>query len=88
MEKRRKVRGDDPNLGKKKKPKGYRALEVNGREFFWMTDGFVAFIKNGNNTLELTTSELMGEARNPIAHYPITPFDIKHYIDDNWSYFA
>lgn len=88
MEKRRKIRGDDPNLGKKKKPKGYRAIEVNGREFFWMTDGYVAIIKFHNTSLEVTTSEIMGCARNPITHYAVTPFDIKSYIDDNWTFFA
>lgn len=88
MEKRRKIRGDDPNLGKKKKPKGYRAIEVNGREFFWMTDGYVAIIKHHNSSLEVTSSEIMGNPRNPIEKHAITPFDIKSYIDDNWTYFA
>lgn len=87
MEKRRKVRGDDPKLNQKKKPKGYRAIEVNGHEFFWMTDGYVAIIKNGHSSKEITTSELMGYARNSIERHTVTPFDIKSYIDENWTVF-
>jgi hypothetical protein len=88
MEKRRKIRGDDPNLNRMKKPKGYRAIEVNGREMFWMTDGFVVIIKDIRKSIEITTSELMGYPRNPIERHVVTPYDIKSYIDENWSQFA
>lgn len=85
MEKRRKVRGDDPNIGKKKKPKGFRTVNFGGTDYFWMTDGYVVIIKSPAKSIELTTSELMGYPRNPMSHEIVTPYDVRNYIEENLS---
>lgn len=85
MEKRRKVRGDDPNIGKRKKPKGFRAINFSGTDFFWMTDGFSVIIKIPTKSVELTASEVVHGTRNAMSHEIVTPYDVRNYIEENLS---
>lgn len=84
MEKRRKIRGDDPNLGKKKKPKGFRSLVIGDLEYFWMTDGYSVFIKTPKNkSIDLTSVELLGGTGPSFDGELVTPYDVKKYIEEN-----
>lgn len=83
MEKRRKVRGDDPNLNKRKKPKGFRSLVIGDNEYFWMTDGYSVIIKSPTKSVDLTASEVAGYPRNPMSHTLVTPYDVRNYIEEN-----
>ncbi len=70
MDKKRKIRGDDPNLGKRKPGKGERTIEVNGLECFWRASDIAITIRAPNGK--------RFETRN--SYGVITPYDVREVI--------
>lgn len=90
MEKKRKVRFDDPQAGKIKKAKGERTLTLDGKNWFWKTDGYHVYIRSPQNKrVAISANQLLGGDRKVHDwNELVTPFDIKEYINTHMAEFA
>lgn len=90
MEKKRKVRFDDPNANQLKRAKGERTLVLNGEHWYWKTDGYDVYIRAPNGKrIAVSANMLLGGSNARHDWYElITPFDIKNYIDANVGSFG
>lgn len=70
MEKTKKIRGDDPKLGKLKRGKGERVLTMDDGDYFWKTDTRGVYIRSPYGKRFGTLN----------CYSPITPYDVKEII--------
>lgn len=90
MEKRKKIRGDDPNLNKLKKAKGERSLHLGDQEWFWKSDGYDVKIRSPKNRSVCLNAAIVLGASVPNFNNRevVTPYDVKVYIENNLSNLA
>ncbi len=70
MDKRKKIRGDDPKLGKLKKARDERLITVNNVDYFWKVNGDGVYVRGPSGKRFGT--------KNSYAF--ITPYDVKEII--------
>ena len=91
MEKRRKIRGDDPKLNQRKKGKNERRLERNGEEWFWQLIGTIVKIRAPNGKAKnFDVSDVLGYPvlDESFASIVITPYDVNQFIEQKEKSFA
>lgn len=91
MEKKRKIRGDDPKLNQRKKGKNDRRLDHNGEEWFWQLNGLIVKIRAPNGKAKnFDVSDVLGYVvlDDSFANIVITPYDVNNFISQKEKLFV
>ena len=85
MEKKRKIRGDDPSLNDRKAGKGERRIEVCGVTYFWMiTSNGIRIREPDGKSRTFTMKQFVGSETSTWPSWATTPFDVSQFIKERY----